>query len=148
MSRLSTAVERLGLELVKVFNDGDVEDAKETIRECLMASRTVRAGRDEGGHIIYREVPDYPIRLAAGIKIIEWSIGKPVSRSIVANTVQEEAKKAQAGGDDLLNLLLAAPEEAAAIVAKLQEAAKKAKNAQPVEITVTPTPPEGEKPSS
>jgi hypothetical protein len=140
-TRESIALQNLEAKLVKVFTDGDVEDAKETLRECLMASRTVRKGRDAGGHIIYEEVPDYPIRLTAGVKIIEWAIGKPVSRSVVANVTPPGAGQSNDTAADLLNLLLAAPDAAADIVAKLQKAAR---NAAPVEVTVS----DGKKPSS
>lgn len=142
--RVAHALQKVGLEIAQVFNDGDIEDAKETLRECLMASRTVRSGRDAKGHITYEEVPDYPIRLAAGIKILEWSIGRPVSRTIVADATNPAANEEKNVQEELLNLLLAAPEAAADIVQKLQEAARKTKKAEPIEVRATPTLPKGE----
>lgn len=144
-TRESLALQKLEAELVKVFHDGDVEDAKETLRECLRATRTIRNGRDAAGHIIYEEVPDYPIRLTAGVKIIEWAIGKPVSRSVVANVNPPGATNHETTGKQLLDLLLAAPDAAADIVSKLREAAK---NAIPTEVTATPVLPEAKKPGS
>lgn len=143
-TRTETAMARLNVAMVKVFNDGDVEDAKETIRECLMASRTVRDGRDAQGHIIYKEVPDYPIRLTAGIKIIEWAIGKPTSTSIVANVGDGKAQNSPQT-TDLLKLMFSMPAESAAILVQLQEAAARMKSG---EVNVTPSVPQIDKSAS
>lgn len=141
----SSALQRLQSKLLSAFNEGDYEDALETIRECLRATRTVRAGRDGGGHIIYEEVPDYPIRLMAGLKIVEYTIGKPVSRAIVANVSEPKQVNSVTSGDDLLKLLLADPASAATILQKLQEAALKVSKGAVVELA---PPSEGKKPGS
>lgn len=133
---------RLNQAMEKVFHDGDVEEAKETIRECLRATRTIRAGHDAGGHIIYEEVPDYPIRITAGVKIIEWAIGKPISRSIHAEIAAPGAPGSNPT-EDILAMMLAAPAETADIVRKIRLAAieiENAKKAQDGEIDVTPPP--------
>jgi hypothetical protein len=137
MSTLSHALATVEMQIAQVFNAGDVEDAKETLRRCLMATHSKRTGRDESGKIIYEEVPDYPIQLAAGIKILEWSIGRPVSRTIHADATPKAPVEEANAKDELLNMLLAAPEAAQEIIGKLQEAARKAKKAEPVNITAT-----------
>lgn len=148
MSTLSHALATVEMQVAKVFNDGDVEDAKETLRRCLMATHSKRTGRDASGKIIYEEVPDYPIQLAAGIKILEWSIGRPVSRTIHADATPPAQNDAEKSKDELLNLLLGAPGAAAEIVAKLQEAAQKVKRAEPVDVTATESLPPPSAPSS
>lgn len=126
----------------------EVEDeAKLVLAACLRATKRARE-RNPDGDIIYVDIPDNAIRAAVAVKIIEHNIGKPVTRSIVANLTPPGTGAAASTGDDLLQLLLAAPDAAADIVAKLQKAAEKAKKAVPVDVTATPTLPEQSQSSS
>ena len=133
--------------MIKVFQDGDVEEAKETIRECLRASRTVRKGRDAGGHIIYEEVADYPIRLTAGIKILEWAIGKPINRTVTANLTPPGNDEA-ASKPSLADLVMANAQQTANILSKLLDEAQRSKDGQPFEVNVTPQLVQSERPST
>lgn len=145
--RHSRALDKLAAALGPAFQNGDVELAKATIVSCCHATRRVRAGKDASGGYLHEDEPDYTIRLAAAVKIIEWTIGKPIARTINAEIPTGGAGN---GGDstgrDLLDLLLAAPDAAVDIVAKLQQAAAKAKQAEPVEIVVSPENPKNPAP--
>lgn len=145
MGRKQLSLEIMGAKLAEVFNEADLHDAKECLRECLLATRRVR-NRDAKGQIYYEDVPDYPIRITAGVKIIEWAVGKPISRSIHAEVPAPGAQQGSNTADGLLDLLLAAPDAAAEIVAKLQEAAAKAKRAEPIDLP--PDPPLPQSPPS
>ena len=143
-NRHTRALAKVESALIRVFNDADVHDAKECLRDCLTASKTIRAGHDKEGHIIYEEVPDYPIRLQAGIKVLEWAVGKPTSTSIIAN-VDATNTKDGAETADLLKLMFEMPAESAAILLKLQEAAARMKSG---EVNVTASVPRLEKTGS
>jgi hypothetical protein len=137
--RLSRSLDKVAAALAPAFDCADVELAKATLKECCTATRRVRAGKDPTtGSFLYADVPDHPVRLAASVKIIEWSIGKPIARTVQATFTPTAGAGGAANGEDLLNLLLSAPDAAVDIVEKLKRAAEKAKRAEPVEIAVTP----------
>lgn len=73
---------------------GDVERAVEVLRECMNATAVVRSPDVDPstGQRIYRERPDFPIRLAAAVKVLEWQHGKP--RQITDVTVNQGGKQA------------------------------------------------------
>jgi len=84
--RHSRALDKLSANLAPLFAEEDFELAKKTLVEACRATRRVRAGKDpKTGSYMYDDVPDYPIRVAAACKIVEWVAGKPVARSITAN---------------------------------------------------------------
>lgn len=133
-TRLSRAMDRVGAMLAPAFTNDDRDLAKETLRACCGATRRVRE-RNPDGDLIYVDVPDHAVRLAAGVKILEWTVGKPIARSIHAELPDPSRAAASTTGDDLLQLLLAAPDAAADIVSKLQAAAAKAKRSEPINVT-------------
>jgi hypothetical protein len=127
----------------KPFSDDVEKEAIEAVGAALRATKRVRQ-RNNDGDIIYVDIPDHPLRAAVGIKIIEHNLGKPLQRTINANLPPPGGGSSTTASDDLLNLLLAAPDAAVEIVAKLQEAAQKAKRVDPVDVTATeslPQPP-------
>lgn len=138
-TRLTRSLDKVAAALAPAFEQEDLDLAKATLKACCTATRRVRAGKDpQTGAFTYADVPDHPVRLAASVKIIEWSIGKPVAASVQMTIGPGPGQSATASQDDLLQLLLAAPEAAADIVGKLKDAAARAKRAQPVEVMVTP----------
>lgn len=141
--RHTRALDKLAVALGPAFENGDVELAKATIISCCGAKRRVRAGKGPDGGYLYDDEPDYTIRLAAAVKIMEWTIGKPIARTINADVSPTgSGKGGDVTGGDLLELLLASPDAAIDILDKLKRAASKAK---PLEIVVSsenPAPPE------
>lgn len=134
--RHTRALDKLAVALGPAFESGDIELAKATIVSCCHAKRRVRAGKDPLGGYLHEDEPDYTIRLAAAVKIMEWAIGKPIARSINADVSPGGGSKGtDSTGGELLDLLLASPDAAIDILDKLRRAASKAK---PLEITVSP----------
>lgn len=79
--RLSRAANKLAARLEPAFSDEDVAFAKRTLLEACKATRRVRE-RNPDGDIIYTDVPDQPVRLAASVHLLQWSLGKPVASSV------------------------------------------------------------------
>jgi hypothetical protein len=137
----------LSASVKTVFAPEIEELAKQRIADCLNATKRVRQ-RGEDGSIIYVDIPDHQLRGAMAVKVIEFNVGKAVSRSIVADVTPHAGRNAPGSIEDgLLALLLANPEESADVVAKLREAAKKVRPSHPPEIVVfeeNPQPPEAQ----
>lgn len=143
-TRISNALDKVGAQMLSVFNPDDLTAAKAAIVRCLTAERKVRAGRDDQGKVIYEIIPDYPTQLAAGCKVVEWTIGKPIARTV--DLTPDKPNGANGVTEDLLALLLATPEPAIEILSKLQQAALKIKKTDAVEIVVSPEIPENPAP--
>lgn len=125
-----------------LFPPGTEDQAKQEIAAMLKATKVKRV-RDEHGVIQWREVPDYPMRYTAAVKILEFNVGKPVNRTITADVSPGFNQAGASSVDDLFQLLCGAPETAAEILEKLKKAALKAKRRESVEIPVNPPLPEG-----
>lgn len=139
--RASAALEHIGSVVCEIFDNGDIQDAKEALKECLQATRTVR-GRSETGQIIYRDLPDYPIRGMAAIKILEWGVGKPISRSVHAEL---PAPGAETGEEAFFRELLADPNALLSLQETLGKLAEQAKKVVPLEIATSEVVPEAPK---
>lgn len=129
---------------VMLFAEPDVTKAKETLIGLLDATMVVRGDcRNKAGSPIYEERPDNAIRLAAAVKVIEWSEGKPRQRIEVESTRPATGAQAQA---DLIRMLARNPTLTAKVVNTIMEAAK---NSEAIDIpegsaTTTPQPPDSQ----
>lgn len=83
------------------------------LEACLDSEIYVRAARGPGG-IDYKAVPDRAIRLAAAVKIIEFSRGKPAT-SLTVTTVPPGNQR-PASPADLAALIAKNPEVAARVM--------------------------------
>jgi len=111
---------------IKVANliSRQLEDrAVKVLEECLDATVTVRSGRGEHG-IDYAERPDHAVRLAAAVRIVEFSRGKaPTSMTLIQPPGAGARPPSQT---DLATMLSKQPELARRIMDVYAESAKQA----------------------
>lgn len=98
------------------------------LESCLDATTFVRASRGPDG-ISYQSVPDRAIRLAAAVKIIEFSRGKPASSLVVTNSPQSKVFDRSR----MLSLLASLPPEL--VHERINEVIEAARKAAPINVT-------------
>jgi len=141
--RNSRALDKLSASLAPLFDAEEFELAKQTLVEACRATRRVRAGKDpKTGSYMYDDVPDYPIRVAAACKIVEWVAGKPVARSITANLTPGANESGQESSEGFMGSLLADPEARASLRMTLEKLNAAVEKAKPMEIVVSKPLPE------
>jgi len=141
--RHSRALDKLSANLAPLFAEEDFELAKKTLVEACRATRRVRAGKDpKTGAYMYDDVPDYPIRVAAACKVVEWVAGKPVARSITANLTPGASESGQESSEGFMTALMADPEARASLRSTFDKLVEAAEKAKPMEILVSKPLPE------
>lgn len=133
------SLNQMGAKLAAVFDENDLEAAKNALRDALKATRRMRI-RDAKGQIQYEDVPDYPIRTMAGVKIVEWAVGKPISRSVHAEI---PAQGAATGEKEFFEEALRDPEAAKSLQETLGKMIAAAQKAVPVDVEARQALPEG-----
>jgi hypothetical protein len=84
--RIGPQMAALGALVQPFIKADDGERAWKQLDELSMATRRVRAGKcPQTGAYLYEDVPDYPVRLVATIKKLEYAIGKPVATAVNIN---------------------------------------------------------------
>jgi hypothetical protein len=114
----------------------DLPVARQAVLDALNATRWVRAGRGE-----YREVPDFPIRLAAAKIVLEYLIGKPLVRSITATI---DASPREITVESFINDLLEDKNAAESLIETIREhaaLAEKARASQTIDVQALPEAP-------
>lgn len=104
------------------FSQDEIDRVKSKLLELTEAMVTVRTGRDENGKIIYGEVPNVGIQLAATVKVLEFAVGKP--KQMIAVEGSSSTGQGQAGIRDLARLMHDNPEITGAILAAVRDGAR------------------------
>jgi hypothetical protein len=91
-SKRST-VQKFQALLEEELEKGLFDDALESVKTALNATRTVRV-RTEAG-IGYQQVPDFAVQLAAGVTVLQYALGKPVNRTEMVVKGDSEATAGQ-----------------------------------------------------
>jgi hypothetical protein len=135
------SIRSLAVRVKQPFSDEDYDLARRTILECCRATKRGRS-RNAAGKIVYIEEPDYPVRLAAAVRIAEFVGGKPVAMNLHADLTPNQPKQSQ---DEFFAGVLkdrAAVEALRETFDKIVEAAEKV---GPIDVPATPvlSPPKG-----
>lgn len=139
MSNKQTSLAAARAEVAKLdFSQNEVDYLKAKLLKLCDATMIVRSPeRDEQGRIKYVEVPNVPVQLAATVKALEFSVGKP--RQMIEVSDMSGGAKPSAGLRDLANLLHSNPEVAAKVLAALKDGVKVAE-AIPVQAVTSVSP--------
>jgi hypothetical protein len=131
--RHSRALGKLGASLAPLFDAEDFETAKKTLIASCHATRRVRAGKDPAtGEYRYVDVPDFPTRTVAAVKVLEWCAGKPVARSITANLTPGDSPQTQ---DDFFRDVLRDPAAVSSLRSTMEQIIDTAEKLLPVDVT-------------
>ena len=121
--------------LEEKLDDGLFDEALVAVREALGATKTVRKRGPAG--IEYEHVPDFPVRLAAGVAVMQYALGKPVNRTEMV--VKNDGESTPAARAALAaEALLADPETLIGVLddwrAAAEQVADRKQRAQPIEL--------------
>lgn len=113
------------------FTQAEIDKAKAKLLQLMDAKVVVRSPkRDDLGRIVYEEVDDHGIQLAATRTALEFAVGKP-KQMMEVQTGPNAAGRAMSQAD-LARLLAKNPELTATVIKTLQEGLK---NAQAIDVT-------------
>lgn len=113
MTRAPTTLAAAETRIAALISSELEQKALVAIAEALNAEVYVRAARGKDG-IEYRAVPDHAVRLAAGVKLLEFSRGKPATTLALV-----PAPKANTASQSINDLIRNDPEAAERILYQL-----------------------------
>jgi hypothetical protein len=114
------------------FSQEEIDRLKNKLLQLTEATITVRVGRDKDGKIMYGEVPNVGIQLAATVKAMEFGVGKP--KQMIEVQGGGPARNESGGLRDLGRLIQQNPDVAHAVLKAVKDSANLA---QAIDVTGT-----------